>query len=321
MRELGENKPKVSPIDKLPIQDYSQNPRTEYRFVGQNAAIRQIDHMDRLDMQRVRALQEQQQSDYFMQEDLSERQLLNWIKDKSPRQQYLIFGVAGYKSTSYTETGEKTTTPLPETEQGELQGWIYIDRFPSREVKKMVKAGIIPEPIPGQDVLQIQHGKFPGTPDKPTPNGQMASALRQMYGLIGHIDYFFHKDRIEKQARIRAHIHPDTSLDNLTAEELVAFKTQEDVLWQEQGTKPTQIVAGTISPRNKESMRVAEATGRVRAEKTLGHGTIEGDEDYYYILDWDKFSQIMQEQALNENPLQFPPDAKVVTLEKKETPS
>lgn len=317
----------ISPIDQLEVQEYSkENPRVAFGFEGENALLRpvarvpfkdengnEVDLTDRVDMMRSRELWGVLQKDFFDREKLSDADLIDWLSDKSPdKKGYLIFGVAGNKGTRLVR-GRQETFDLPEDEKGELQGWVFLDRYPQwqvvkegrqkremENVREMVALGIIPKPLEGQPPLQLAYAKLPGTEDNPTANGQMASAIRQLCAYVGVLDYLFHEQRIEKEVKKALHISIDTPITALNANQLVQFRAKGRELWENQSYKPTQIIACTISPRNPESMRVAEAAGFVRSPIRTGKGTIEGDNDYYYVLDWDKLDRIMKNKALQE---------------------
>lgn len=296
-------------MSKLPVQNYSQNPRKAYGFAGETSLLRPIDATDRTDMRRVRALQDKQQDDFFIKENMSDQDLVDWINDRKKTERtdnYLIFGVAGDKAKQ-----DGRVVELPVREKGELQGWLYLNPATATRQKELVDKGIISPPLEGQPPFMIAFVKFPGTPSNPTLGGQMASALRQACALMGPVDYSFHAKRIHSQALQQLGLNVDDLSDPA---KLVQARQKEAELWRKHDMKPTQIIFGTVSPRNKESIRAVESAGFVRA-KEMAKGT--SDEfDYVYVLDWDKLHEKMQQQVMQG--LKF--KEKDVQLEKSKAP-
>lgn len=278
-------------IQKLTIQEYEK--RTGVGFAGENSILRPIDPHDLLDMQRMKDMRtKMDQTGYFDRDEVSKNGidfdliewvgeesmgekhikhgLLEWVKEKDPELEGVLFGVAGNKGVT-------------EDEKGELQGWIYVVPAESNDLKVIRNAGIVlPSSERGQKPLYIAYIKHPDA----VPH-QMASALRQVCLLVSQGNAEFHK---EKEALLKP---PKNAKEQEKAD--LRF------------SKPRQVVYASIDIDNIGSQHMAESAGFVKVGKAPStvrleerEKTGEGKEDYIYVLDWDKLHEIVHTKSDKE---------------------
>jgi hypothetical protein len=264
-------------IKQLKAQQYTlEHPRIVRGLVGQQSLLRTVDPTDQIDMQRVKDLQVIQNQDFFPLEELTDKQLMNWIGNKKSSQEFLVFGVAG---------SEK----IGKGEEGELQGYVLVYFISKVEAKKYRKKGFLPEPLNGQDVLMVSYVKHPDAPE-----GQMASALRQVCAELAQLDYSFHTYQTAQEVKKMLGYSEDQVLEGAVLGE---FNKREEEVSREGTAKPTQIVVASISPRNKKSIYVAESAGfeyKGEVEPTMA----EDQTDHLYVLNWDLLQRKLLNQAL-----------------------
>jgi hypothetical protein len=88
----------------------------------------------------------------------------------------------------------------------------------------------------------------------------MASALRQVCVAIAHLDSSFHSYQTAKEVKRMMGVSEDEILEGTKLED---FNRREEEHSRNKPFKPTQIVVLKISPRNLESIRLAQSAGFV----------------------------------------------------------
>lgn len=182
-------------IERLPIKDYSKNPRRVFPFRGEKSAIRLIDPEDRIDMGRYRDIARSLPITDFGPFEENDQDLLNEVRNGRsgiPMQEEAeyLFGVVGLHGVSQHEIGE-------------LQGWVCVARLWVEEIDRLVEKNIFPPVKEDTIVLGVTYARH-----KDAPVGQMASALRQTCSLLSGVCACQNPEGVKPEMLVLAFVRP-----------------------------------------------------------------------------------------------------------------
>lgn len=262
-------------IDQLPTKrfDKETTKRSMRGFEGNTTAIRSINPHDKMDMQRMSAINAAN-SEFLLGEPMTDQDLRAWAADKKG-DEGMVFAIV-------------KSNPDDPKDWGEMQGQIYFYNDEDDRVEDMKKKGIIEGDDP--HVIEISYAKVPET-----EKGQMDQGLRQACAEFARRDAM--RDATREQDE-RAKFAEQMSKRNLDLAASTLAWQQFDEQMMKKYIKPSTVLTAYVRPENAPSIKMLEKAGFVKKEMIKYAGFEEDHQDHLlYVLDWDLLHTRLQEDA------------------------
>ena len=193
------------PFKDLKMQDYSENPREQVKYVGQKSEVRFFDPHDRMDALGLKEMLEAPNTVKWMEDlRMNEKDYIKWMHEKGPakNRRHFLFTVSG------SETKSENV--------GEAEGFVYFYKGSkeSKQAQRLVEEGILkPEELVGKRIMEISYARSPDSPP-----GRMTGGIMQSCVEVSKIIQR-KKDVDPKNILILAYTDPENSLSERVIQE------------------------------------------------------------------------------------------------------
>jgi hypothetical protein len=154
-------------IEEIQDRDYSNLPREQIKYVGQDFSIRYFDPTDGRDAKRLKQTIESPRVQAWMEDlDMTDQDFLTWMDEKGPgkARRHHLFSVSGSDAANPSLRGETV-------------GFVYFYYGPDekKQMERVLEEGVLnPEDVHGRRILEVSYAKSPDAPPR-----MMTGAIQQ----------------------------------------------------------------------------------------------------------------------------------------------